>query len=85
MSESKPKGQIIAQNLYNQIVEAAKQLDSHFKGYGKCDGLIIIGFQGKDTIFSHRIGLVSELMAIDFLKDMFEERLKERLFKHLVE
>ena len=83
MSETKSKGQIIAQNLYNRIVESAKQLDSHFEGYGECNGLIIIGFQGKDTIFMHRIGLISELMAIDFLKDMFEERLKKQFFKTL--
>ena len=70
MSEQKLTGEKLAQAIYNKIVEAAKQLQpKKFIDYDECTGLIIIGFQGKEHVFMHRVGLISELEAIKFLEE----------------
>ena len=70
MSEQELAGEKLAQAMYNKIVEAANQLQpKRFIDYGECTGLIIIGFQGKEHVFMHRVGLISELEAIKFLEE----------------
>ena len=75
MSEQELTGEALAQAMYNKIVEAAKQLQPEgFKDFGKCTGLIIIGFQGGEYIFAHRIGMISEYEASKYLYELAVQR-----------
>jgi len=71
MSEQELTGEKLAQAWYNEIVEAAKRISSKpFVGYRECTGIILIGFQGEHGIFAHRVGRVSEVVAIEYLKHL---------------
>ena len=82
MSEQELTGEKLAQAWYNEIVKAAKRISPEpFEGYDKCTGIILIGFRGEEDVFMHRVGRVSEVVAIELLK----HKIVEDVFKELAE